>query len=334
MALLFCDGFEDGTTYWALTSTATGTGRSGTGLVGSGNAQYTLVATTAGPLIVGCAYKPPSGAAGATTSVMTFQNNSGGSIHVVIGRGGNGEVVVQRFSTVLATSAAGILPLNTWCYVEVKVVIHDTTGSVVVKVNGATIHSLTGIDTRDSPSTDVAQVLLGGQWAGIPASGTAWDDVYIADSTGSFNNDFIGDVIVEHLRPAADDTAQWLGSDGNSTNNYDLVDEAGTYSSTDYVTSSTVGQRDLYTVTSSAKSATTAVAAVMVVAVAVKTDTGSRGVKLDIKEGSGGTVRQSAELLLPTSYGELRATFDRKGDGTGWTVADVNALRIGYEVSS
>ena len=77
-------------------------------------------------------------------------------------------------------------------------------------------------------------------------AGNAYDDVYICDTTGSVNNNFLGELTVEHLRPASDDTAQFLGSDANSTDNWALVDEAGTYNGADYVASSTVGQRDLY----------------------------------------------------------------------------------------
>ena len=137
---------------------------------------------------------------------------------------------------------------------------------------------------------------------------------------------------VEHLRPAADEATQWLGSDGDSSNNFQLVDEAGTYSGTDYVASSTVGQRDLYVPGVSARPITSPVFGVVVAAVAQKTDAGVRTVKLDVKEGSGGTVRQSAELGLPTTFGELRAVFERKGDGSQFTMADVNALRMGVEV--
>ena len=163
-------------------------------------------------------------------------------------------------------------------------------------------------------------------------TGNAWDDVYIADATGTLNNDFLGELTVEHLRPAVDDTAQWLGSDANSVDNWALVDEAGAYNGADYVASSTIGQTDLYTPAASARAITSPVLGVVVAAVAMKTDAGTRTVKLDVKEGSGGTVRKSAELGLPTTFGELRAVFERKGDGSQFTIADVNALRMGIEV--
>ena len=116
------------------------------------------------------------------------------------------------------------------------------------------------------------------------AAANAYDDVYIADTTGSYNNDFLGELTVEHLRPASDDTAQWLGSDANSVDNYALVDEAGTYNGADYVASSTVGQRDLYVPTASTQPITSPVVGVVVAAVAMKTDAGTRTAKL-VRQG-------------------------------------------------
>ena len=334
MALLFADGFEDGSAAWTLSNMALGSGRFGNGLVASTAAGQadTGFAPTAGPILAGFAFKPVSATAG---SFATFFN--GASIHVVLVRGGGGEIQVCRSApgNVLGTSATGVLPTGAWSYVEAKVTVHDTTGSAVLRVNGVQVLNLTNVDTKDSSLTTAASLKLGHNSAFTPPGiGNAFDDVYIADTTGSVNNDFLGELTVEHLRPASDDTAQWVGSDGNSTANYDLVDEAGAYNGTDFVASSTVGQRDLYVPVPSTLPISAPVLGVVVSAVAMKTDAGTRTAKLICKEGSGGTVRQSADIGLPTSFGELRAVFERKGDGTQFTVADVNALRVGIEVST
>jgi hypothetical protein len=336
MALLFADGFEDGTTPWTLSNSALGTGRFGNGLVAgtaAGRAELGFTAT-AGPIIVGFAFKP----AGAGGFVQFHATVSSAGLHVGLTRGASGEIIAYRTSTsnVLGTSAVNVLPAAAWSYVEAKITIHDTTGTVVVRVNGVEVLNLSGLDTKDGSATTTALVVLGGGVGGGAAGVTAnaWDDVYLADTTGSVNNNFLGELTVEHLRPAVDDTAQWLGSDGNSTDNWALVDEAGAYNGADYVASSTIGQRDLYTPAASARATTSPVYGVVVAAVAQKTDAGTRTAKLCVKEGSGGTVRQSADLGLPTSFGELRAVFERKGDGSQFTIADVNALRMGMEVST
>lgn len=336
MALLFADGFEDGTTAWTLTNTAIGTGRFGNGLVTSGTATSTGAETgfgaTAGPIIAGFAFKPAS-----TGSFMCFSHTAGSAgSQVWLHRGSGGEIIAYRSSaaSLLGSSALGVLPLGSWSFVEAKATIHDTTGSLVVRVNGVEVLNLTNIDTKDG-AFPTAQILrLGGQNAANSASGNTWDDVYIADTTGSFNNDFLGELSVEHLRPAADDVAQWVGSDGNLVDNWDLVNEAGAANTADYVGSATVGQRDLYVPGPSTRPLSSPVLAVMPVAVVMKTDAGTRTMKLAVKEGAGGTVRLGPDTGLPTSFGEIRTVFDRKGDGTAFTVADVNALRVGFEVAT
>lgn len=330
MTLLSADGFEDGTMAWTLTSAAIGTGRYGNGLVLSSAAAncVTGITLTPGPIIVGFAFKPPG-----TGVFCGLTDPAANGLNVMLRRDAGGEITVVRSGgqTVLGTSAAGVLPVGAWSYVEVKATFSNTIGTVVVRVNGVQVLNLSGLDTIDSSSTGVTTLVLGAA-VSVATTGAVFDDVYIANAVGTVNNDFLGELTVEHLRPAADDTAQWLGSDGNSTNNFDLVDEAGTYNGADYVASSTVGQRDLYTPTASARATTSPVLGVVVAAVAQKSDSGTRTVKLDVKEGSGGTVRQSVELGLPTSFGELLAVFERKGDGSQFTIADVNNLRMGMEV--
>ncbi|MET0786106.1 MAG: hypothetical protein ABWX90_04135 [Candidatus Saccharimonadales bacterium] len=333
MALIFCDGFEDGTTAWTLTnSMAVGTGRFGSGIVAGLTTSYALggFPPTTGPIIAGCAFKSTA----AASAIMGFTGPSNVS-HVLLTRGAGGELIAYRTASgsVIGSSAAGVLPAGAWSYIEAKVTIHDSTGSLIVRVNGIEVLNLINVDTKDT-QTVTDSLRFGSSTFSTTVIGASWDDVYIADNTGSFNNDFLGELTVEHLRPAADDTVQWVGSDGNSTDNYALVDEAGVYVPSDYVESSTVGQRDLYTVTPSTRSVSAPVLAVMPVAVALKTEAGTRTLKLDIKEGSGGTVRSSSGLGIPSSFGEVRAVFDRKNDGTQWTVADVNNLRIGYEVAT
>jgi hypothetical protein len=334
MALLFADGFEDGSQAWTLeNSMALGTGRFGNGVVAGANtsSQANVGILPISTVIVGFAFKPAG-------TGFFFNLYQGPYPQVSLTRGASGEIVVYRGLTAgspLATSATNVLPAAAWSYVEVKTTINNSTGSVVVRVNGVQVVNVTGVDTQEEPSLATADMVRLGQASiGLTAVGNAWDDVYICNTTGTVNNDFLGELTVDHLRPGADDTAQWLGSDGNSTNNYDLVDEAGTAVTTDYVASSTVGQRDLYTPVASTKAATSPVLGVVVCAVAMKTDAGTRTVKLDVKEGSGGTVRQGTEQGLPTTFGELRQVFERKGDGSQFTVADVNALRMGIEVAS
>lgn len=329
MALLFADGFETGTAAWSMnTNTSlTASGRFGNGVAstGGGSGISVGIAPNTNTIIVGFASKPTS--SGGELVQLSYDNNPSISVN----RGSGGEVFVERgFSTILSTSAVNVMPGNAWSYIELKTFIADSpSGNVTVRVNGVEVINSSGIDTKDSAtivSTNKVQFVV--------ATSYVVDDVYICDNTGSVNNDFLGELMVEHMVPNSDDTSQWVGSDGNSVNNFDLVNETGPYNSSDYVASSTVGDRDLYLPTTSSRPVSSPVRGVIVSAIAQKTDAGIRTARLVIKEGAGGTVRTSSTMGLPTTFGELRALWDRKADGSAWTVADVNQLRFGMEVVS
>lgn len=327
MTLIFADGFEDGGVAWSISGdwAIVAGGRYGNGITGgpSGSALigFPAIAT---PVICGFAFKTTS-----ATPIMRFQDD-GTLPNMQLSRGSGGEVTARVGATgsPIATSPINVLPSGAWSYIEARLLPANSGGSLKVKVNGVLVIDFTG-DTQYVGSATTAIISLEANTAT-----SFYDDFYIANTLGSYNNDFLGEIMVEHLRPNGDDTAQWVGSDGNSVDNYLLVDEAGTFNSTDYVASSTVGQRDLYTLASSARPSSSPVLGVIVSAVSQKTDVGTRLVKINLKEGSGGTIRQSAALGLPTTFGELRAVFERKNDGSLFNVVDVNSLRIGMEVST
>lgn len=101
-------------------------------------------------------------------------------------------------STELDETAEVVFSQNVACYVEVKFVIHDTAGSVEVRVDGTTVLNLTNQDTRNGTPT-TANTLRFGPFMYI-------DDLYILDTTGSTNNDFLGDVKVVAVLPDSDGT--------------------------------------------------------------------------------------------------------------------------------
>ena len=94
---------------------------------------------------------------------------------------------------------------NTWYYIECKVYIHDTNGTVDIQVNGISDLSLTNQDTKYSTSfTGASQIQLNLN----AAVDLVFDDLYIADGTAGVNS-FIGPCKIECLRPNGDDTTDW-----------------------------------------------------------------------------------------------------------------------------
>ena len=72
--------------------------------------------------------------------------------------------------------------------------------------------------------------------------------MYVLDTTGTDNNTFLGSQIVEAVFPNSNAQSNWSPSTG--TNNAACVDENPSNDDTDYVYSTTVGNKDLYGVTS------------------------------------------------------------------------------------
>jgi hypothetical protein len=213
------------------------------------------------------------------------------------------------------------LPPEVWNYVELKVKAHLTTGVVEVRINGSLVYSFTG--KTAGTTGDITNVRVGGA-----NTTTYWDDCYALDTTGSDNNDFLGDVRVEHLVPNADgDSSQWVGSDANSVNNWqEHLDP-----SFDYVESDVVNDKDLYQL-GNLPAGDIEVFGVQVVARCLKTDSGARGASLLAKLG--GTEVASAVTLATSGRGRASAVMETKPGGGAWTPTDVNGLQAGVKVTS
>lgn len=229
----------------------------------------------------------------------------------------------------LLGSGTKVLLGNVWYYLELRVVFNDTTGIVQLKIDNGLEIDLSGQDTNNAGGNAANTLLLAG-----PVGGFQYDDLYLCDGTGPAPyNTFLGDCRVETLLPNGNgNSSQLAGSDGNSVDNYLLVDEADPNDDTDYVESSTVGQKDTYAYSDLAVTSGT-VYAVQIAPWAKKTNAGFRSIKTIGRLS--GTEEDSAEILLPSSYSypafDIRTT---KPGGGAWTIADVNNAEFGVKVAA
>jgi len=335
MALLFCDGFDDGpiTNKWTGTGLTTVAGRHGNAGQVAGGASpnmFRVVAPSAATIILGFALRVSGGdlplvslrSDGVVTDHLTITVTVGGTLD--LRRGGTG-------GTVVASSSAPIT-VNAWHYIEIKATIADAGGTCEVRIDGVTRLSYTG-DTRNGGTSTLIDGVYFPNGSGFQTNTRAIDDLYICDGLGSMNNNFLGDIKIETLYPNADGTnSQLMGSDANQVNNYLLVDEAGTPSTADYVSSGVVTDKDTYNFTSLV-TATGPVKAVQINNYANKTDAGSRSIKaLAI---SGASTATGAVKPLQTTYNaHLQIQETDPNGGGAWTIAAVNAAEFGVEVDA
>lgn len=227
------------------------------------------------------------------------------------------------------SAVLGSIPIRklTWYYLELKATINSTTGSIEVRLNGNStpVLSLSSSNTQATGNATIDGIRLAGDSAQFNNDFQMCDYV-IWDTTGSYNNDFLGDVRVQYCAPdGAGESTGWTASTGL---NYQCVDETP-FNDADYVESSAANNRDLYTVQNVA-AATGTVKAVQVIGRAFKTDAGARTMALLNKSGTTETVGTTINLASSAAfYTDLWET--NPDTGTAWTISTANAVQIGVK---
>jgi len=334
MALLFIDGFDhyasaDALKKWTSGSCSINTtsGRRGGGclIVSNGASQYLIknIGSSKSTLIFGAACKYDN-TAGSDLDIIRLRDSSTTQIGLALDplnrlkvfRGGVG-------GTLLGTSSLSLQ--NGFNYIEFKVVFSNT-GSYELRVNGTTWLTGTSVDTTSSANNNADNLLLGtssGNWLV-----QYYDDLYLCDDTGATNNNFLGDCRIDSLMPNADGTyQQWSPTPGGT--HYTTVDETAP-NSTDYVESSTIGNRDTYGFQDMTTNGV--IYGVQTSIAALKNDAGSRSIKSVVK--SSATVANGATQALNTTqnyYSDVFATDPNTS--TAWTQSGVNNAEFGVEAA-
>lgn len=136
-------------------------------------------------------------ATGASTIMCQFFDATAGAAQVTLRVFGDGSFrffLGSGTGTPLGSlSAAGIMAAGTWIWLEAKVKIDATTGTVELRVNGNTTPVITAssLNTKSTANTFQNAFLLGGN------NPTLYDDWYALDMTGSSPLDtYLGNIRV------------------------------------------------------------------------------------------------------------------------------------------
>ncbi len=329
MALLFMDGFCDDSIQYKWDTSSYGYTTSGADprlpggryITNAALADYYKSIPATSQLFVGFGMYAASGYA------VSFYGDSGATQHITVARNtSRGILEIRRGSsggTLLATGTTTI-PRNTWCYVEVSVTISDTVGEVHVRLNGGSTDeaSFTGDTKNGGTATTIDRF-------GVNLVGRL-SDVYILDTSGTFNNTFLGDVAVRNLVPSGNGaSSQLTGSDGDKVDNYEWVDEMP-FNALGYAGSATPGDLDTYAITDLGAGITT-VYGVQINSRMAKTEASLAQAKLALR--SGGTVYYGTTRALSTSYvGYYQLYETDPATSAQWTTGGVNAIEAGMEV--
>jgi hypothetical protein len=339
--LVWIEGFESSrftTKINANGTTCSGGSRNGSGRTGSQASQTAYAVRLAGTdvddlIVTGHAVLSSTVAIGSETVILAFQGDfvspSTWTEHVTVTWGTDGKIRVYRGTTagtLLGTSAAAVMPLSaTWYFVEAKVRLSDTVGTVEIRIDETPVLTLTGLDTKNGGTASVFSRVE------FSTVGEVMDDIYLCNEQGSANADYLGPLRIEALRPDGNGaTSNGVGSDGNSTDNYLLVnlDTTG-----DYVDLAATGDKDTYTHSDSAQPTANAVAGVFVWAYSDKTDAGSRSL-VPVARLSGTEVDGTALALDNGTFKSRGVIFETKPGGGAWTVANINSAEFGVKAGA
>jgi len=235
---------------------------------------------------------------------------------------------VLRGATVLATSTTK-LHVGDWQYIEFKALIHPSTGSYEVRIDGVVIMSSTAANTAEAGINDADVVRFNA------ISNARFDDIYILDTAGGIKTDFLGPRVVEGLLPNADgDTLEWTPSSG--MDHFALVDDPVTsLSVADYVSSQTVGNDDLFSF-EELEFVNGDIDAITINTVSGLEGVATRTYRVKYRsvldaEGNGPTV-----TVDNTTARNLMAIMEEDPSGTPdrWAIGDINTGQFGVEVVS
>lgn len=347
--LIYSDSFDHYTTLlnkWSDVSTQTtapainaAKGRNGTAggyflTRSNGDSWFQKNISSIQTIVVGVALYLEAACADANDDCKTIDFKDSGTTQVSVDLTNAGQVKIKRAGVLLATAGFSI-PTATYVYLEAKVVIATGTGgSVVLRLNGGSLNggstsTHTSLNTSSTGNAFAGAVRIGSVSNGDSNASMRFDDVYIADTTGSFNNDFIGDVrIYAVFADGAGDSTQ-LALTGAATN-WQAVSENPPDSDTSYVSSSTVTDKDLYNFAT--VPAASVIPAVVVWLRARKDDAGTRSVR-GLAKLSGTEVDSGADAALNTTYTFHGELFERDPATNAWTGTNFNSSQFGVKVS-
>lgn len=261
-------------------------------------------------------------------NIIGFLGNSAAREHVRLSLTATGSIKLVRApfdeNVLLEDSATNVIQVDTWHYIEMKILVADS-GTWEVRVDGVAVLSGSG-DTRNVAGAANVDTI---QFYGTGGA-TYLDDFILLNGVdsgvvGRPNNTFIGDVFVEALFPTGNgNSSQFDGSDGNSTDNYLLVDELGSDGDTTYVESGVDDEKDTYQFGNT--SGTGGVAGVVAYARARRTDADSRDIAIVSRLSTATPTEQdSADQPLASSYAGHGEVFEADPGGDPWTRPNVDA---------
>lgn len=340
MTLLFVEGFDwtntgadladyqkwYDTPYLSLSSSYGRYG--GNGACFTANGRYmrkNLPLDTYGTITIGCAYRPmqagsPSLANKAYPMLGFYDSSFVQQIALMLDPTGYIYVYNGAGTQLGVSTNNNFWEYQRWFYIELKVYIHDSAGTVTVKVDGVTEIDESSKDTKYG-NDYISFVRYSVAYDGLDIY---FDDLYITDG------DFLGDVRVKTYMPDSDG-AHSMFTPSTPGDHYAMVDEtAGIDGDTTYIESATLNAKDSFGITPTIAN----VLGVQVTSVNKRSGTAKVKMKNLIRSG-GSDYNSSNEEELYINYRCFSSIHETDPDDSNpWTQTKVSNAEFGVEITA
>jgi len=337
MSLLFFDGFDgydsgaDLTNFggWVYNAGAT---VSSTVRLGSGKSlnipwnvpmiRYACADQNGKTVYIGFAFSPISTP---SASQLFHIGDASNNLQVSLYLNAGNKLEARNYSNSVLATGVSTVAVGVWYYIELKIKVASSGGIFDCKLGGVSEFTFSG-NTQSQGTAAVGAI----GWDNV--TGVPWnyllDDVYLCNSDGSINNTYLGEVLCKHLPLIGDTTAGFTRNTGAS--NYLAVDDliGSPDDATTYVSATTTGTRDEYTLTNT--SGTNAIFGVKVNTRVQKDAANPKSFKHGIKTGAN---QQDATVSLGIGYSNYQNIYESSdGAGTAWTSGTLDSAVSTIEV--
>lgn len=264
---------------------------------------------------------------------FAVQDSSGNNIVSVLAGGSHSTVWNVTFGNSSSQGATSEgYTASTWKLFEFYLKIDAAVGELTIKADGNQIYTFSG-DTDPNSRPNANRLLI---YGGGFQSNFWLDDVIVNDTTGGVSDSWVDNGTLLLITPNGNgDSSDMLGSDGNSTDNYLLVDDVPADGDTTYVAADAAGEKDLYEMSDlPTLPAGSVVRSVRAGVIARRADPGTPS-NVDVGIKSGTTEDFAAPQALTTSYAVYYGDVHYEDpDSVGaWDETLVDALQVGAESS-
>lgn len=234
---------------------------------------------------------------------------------------------------ILGTTSIALLQ-GSFYHIAWKIKVHNTTGTVDVRVNNISALSLSNQDTQNTGNQSWNVASIGLQQTNnlifVNAANLDYDDFYLCDGSGGVNNDFLGVLAAGALHAQAGNGADTDFTPSTGSDHGNMVKELYEDGDTTYNVASSTGNKDTYAMDNVPTGTT--IKFIQSIMVVRKTDAGGRTVANVLHIGS--TDYIGADRSPIQTYTQLLTPYDvSPATSVAFTYTELNALEGGIKIT-